>query len=144
MNAPEQFADYLVARRLKITSERLAIAKLILAAPGHLDVDALLVRLRRHQVRVSRATLYRTLAHLIDAGLVHRVIASDGYARYESMAGREHHDHMVCGQCGSILEFVDARIEKLLERACRAQRFTMEAHTLQIEGSCRGCSRPRS
>ena len=140
MNPSTSFKGYLVDQRLKVTAERLAIAEAVATTGGHFGVDALLRDLHRRKVTTSRATLYRTLAHLLDAGLVRRVTASDGNPRYESMAGRSHHDHMVCLGCDAILEFTDRAIEDLQEAACAAEGFRMTDHTLRIEGYCRSCA----
>ena len=140
MASSEPFTRYLTKQRLRVTSERVAIASSVGTMPGHFGVDSLLRQLRRRQVPVSRATLYRTLAHLLDAGLVRRVTGSDGAPRYESMVGRGHHDHMVCLGCGAILEFTDPEIETLQGRACRSRGFRMTDHTLRIEGYCRRCT----
>ena len=143
MNPTTTFKRYLVDQRLKVTAERLAIAETVATTAGHFGVDALLRDLRRRRVTASRATLYRTLAHLLDAGLVRRVTASDGNPRYESMVGRSHHDHMVCIGCDVILEFTDLAIEKLQEAACAKQGFRMTDHSLRIEGYCRSCAAAR-
>lgn len=140
MNPAGTFTHYLAERRLKVTSERLAIAGAVGAIEGHFDVDSMLLELRRQGVAVSRATLYRTLSHLLAAGLVRRVRGSDGNPRYESMVGRRPHDHMVCLRCGAILEFTEPRIEALGQAACRRHRFTMTDHSLRIEGHCADCA----
>jgi len=140
VKAFEQFRRYLVANGLKVTSERLAIAEATVETEGHFDVDTLLHRLRGRRVAASRATLYRTLAHLIDSGLVQRITASDGNARYESMAGRTQHDHMVCRECGGIQEFVAKEIGRLLDAASRRQGFRRTGHALRVEGYCDRCS----
>ena len=139
MTPTEQFRRYLADRGLKVTSERLAIVDAILGTPGHFEADVLVERLQRGSVRVSRATLYRTLNHLLKAEMVRRVTGSDGNPRYESMTGREHHDHMVCLGCSEILEFTDEQIEARQLAACRRYGFTMTDHTLRIEGYCRDC-----
>lgn len=143
-SATQQFSRYLTEKRLKVTSERLAIARSVVDTAGHFDVDSLLLALRGRQVPVSRATLYRTLTHLLEAGLVRRVRRHDGTSRYESMAGRSHHDHMICLGCDAILEFADAKIEELQEAACRREGFTMTDHSLRIEGYCHDCAAKRS
>lgn len=140
MSPAEQFTRFLSSHRLKVTSERVAVAEAIAATRGHFDVDALLDRLRRRRVPVSRATLYRTLPHLVEAGIVHRLTGPDGQSRYESMAGRRHHDHMICLRCGEIAEFESSAIERLQEAACRKRQFTMTGHVLRIEGFCRRCA----
>jgi Fur family ferric uptake transcriptional regulator len=143
VDSADSFASFLAARRLRVTSERLAIAGGVAATGGHFDVDSLLADLRRRRVAVSRATLYRTLSHLLQAGLVRRVRGPDGSPRYESMAGRRPHHHMVCLGCGAILEFTDGRLETLQRHACRRRGFTMTDHSLRIEGFCRRCAAAR-
>ena len=140
MDATKQFRKYLSQKGLKVTSERLAVGRAILAAPGHFQPDALLGRLRGDGVQVSRATLYRTLAHLLEAGMVQRLAGPDGNPRYESMSGRKRHDHMVCLGCGAILEFADPGIDRLQQDACRRAGFTSTDHALRIEGYCRRCT----
>ena len=89
---------------------------------------------------MSRATLYRTLPHLVDAGLVHKIEMAEGQARYEPMFGRHHHDHLVCLECGRIIEFENRDIERLQEEICRRKKFIMTGHTHQIRGTCEICS----
>ncbi|MGD8375013.1 MAG: transcriptional repressor [Acidobacteriota bacterium] len=139
MDASRTFSRYLADHRLKITAERLAIARAVAGREGHFDVDSLLQDLRERKVRASRATIYRTLAHLLEAGLVHRVTASGGVPLYESMAGRGHHHHMVCLGCGALLEFSDGPLEELQRTVCERNGFRMTDHTLRIEGYCRRC-----
>ena len=90
---------------------------------------------------VSRATLYRTLPRLVEAGLVHKVEMAEGQARYEPMFGRHHHDHMVCLGCGTIVEFESRDIERLQDEVCRRKKFRMTGHTHQIRGYCARCDR---
>jgi Fur family ferric uptake transcriptional regulator len=139
MTPSEQFRQYLAQEGLKVTTERLAIADAVLTTPGHFEADALLATLQLDDIRVSRATLYRTMTHLLKAEVVRRVRGPDGNPRYECMTGREHHDHLVCLGCGDILEFTDERIERLQLQVCRGRGFTMTDHTLRIEGYCRSC-----
>ena len=140
MHAAERFARYLSRNRLKMTRERREILDKVLTLRGHFDVEQLLAILNRSGLPVSRATLYRTLPRLEEAGLVHKVEVGDGQARYEPMVGRHHHDHMVCLGCGRILEFESREIERLQEDVCRKKRFRMTDHTHQIRGYCAKCS----
>ena len=88
---------------------------------------------------VSRATLYRTLARLVEAGLVHKIEMAKGQARYEVMVGRHQHDHMICLACGRIVEFESREIERLQEEICRRKGFAMTGHMHQIRGRCSAC-----
>ena len=143
MQASARFAEYLARHRLKMTRERREILEHVLSVRGHFDADHLLELLRKSGRNVSRATLYRTLARLVDSGLVHKVEMARGQARYEPMFGRHHHDHMVCLSCGKIIEFESREVERIQEEVCRRKKFTMTGHTHQIRGYCATCSRRR-
>ena len=140
-HAAARFAEYLSRNRLKMTRERRAILENVLALRGHFDVEQLLAVLHRAGLAVSRATLYRTLPRLVEAGLVHKVEMAEGQARYETMFGRHHHDHMVCLGCGAIVEFESRDIERLQDQVCRRKKFRMTDHTHQIRGYCESCDR---
>jgi Fur family ferric uptake transcriptional regulator len=139
VHAADRFAQYLSKNRLKMTRERRGILDKVLTLRGHFDVEQLLAHLNRSGLPVSRATLYRTLPRLEEAGLVHKVEMGDGQARYEPMFGRHHHDHMTCLGCGKIIEFESREIERLQEDVCRKKKFRMTDHTLQIRGYCAKC-----
>jgi Fur family ferric uptake transcriptional regulator len=139
--ASARFAEYLAKNRLKMTRERRAILDKVLGLRGHFDVEQLLALLHESGLAVSRATLYRTLPRLVDAGLVHKVEMAEGQARYEPMFGRHHHDHMVCLSCGTIVEFESRDIERLQDEVCRRKKFRMTGHTHQIRGYCERCDR---
>ncbi len=139
MDAATRFATYLADHRLKMTRERRAVLEEMLEVRGHFDADQLLAIFRRKGRPVSRATLYRTLSRLVEAGLVHKIEMERGQARYEPMFGRHHHDHMVCVACGRIIEFENRDIERLQEEVCRRKRFNMTGHTPQIRGYCSDC-----
>lgn len=140
MDAATRFADYLRGHRLRMTRERRSILDEMLEVRGHFDADQLMMLFRRKGRPVSRATLYRTLARLVDAGLVHKIEMATGQARYEPMFGRHHHDHMVCVECGRIIEFESRDIERLQDEICQRKKFTMTGHTHQIRGTCESCS----
>ena len=141
MDAATRFAGFLADHHLKMTRERRVILEEMLDVRGHFDADQLLGIFRRKGRPVSRATLYRTLARLVESGLVHKIEMARGQARYEPMFGRHHHDHMVCLECGGIFEFENRDIERLQEEICRRKRFRMTGHTHQIRGYCTDCGR---
>jgi Fur family transcriptional regulator, ferric uptake regulator len=135
----ERFEDYLKANRLRMTPERRAVLETILDREGHFDAEELLQFTRRRNKRVSRATLYRTLEHLRLAGLVKMHRFGSGHALFEHVYGRKHHDHMVCNNCGTVIEFVNEEIERLQNEVCREHRFHATSHVMQIFGLCDTC-----
>jgi Fur family ferric uptake transcriptional regulator len=140
MDAAGRFARYLASHRLKMTRSRRAILEEILAIRGHFTADDLLAHFRRRGREVAPATLYRTLARLVEAGLVHRIDMAKGQARYEPMFGRHHHDHMICLRCGKIIEFENREIERIQAAVCRRKKFHLLEHTHQLRGHCAACS----
>src|SRR5262249_40116558 len=95
---------------------------------------------RRHDPTISRATIYRTLLMLEEAGFVAGLDTGDGGRRFEHTLGHEHHDHMVCTACGRILEFRDDEVERLQQGAARRRGFTSTSHTLRLFGVCAECA----
>ena len=144
MNTREHqiFRKYLERRGLKLTAERLAVFDELFARHEHLEADELLVRLRARHKKISRATIYRTLELLVDSGIVGRVrIREEGY-RYERMRAGDHHDHLICNECGRVVEFREPRIESLQDEICQRYGFVLLSHSHQLRGVCRQC-RPR-
>ncbi|MGH9749115.1 MAG: Fur family transcriptional regulator [Candidatus Polarisedimenticolia bacterium] len=136
-----QFGQYLAGLGLKTTPERRAIVSEVLQIEEHFDPEVLESRLRRKGRRVSRATIYRTLEHLINSGLVRKTSLDLEHkiTFYENTLVREHHEHMICLGCGGVTEFTSEAIERLQDDVCLKHRFKPVRHTHQIVGFCRKC-----
>ena len=145
MKSREQsiFRNYLERRGLKLTAERQGVFDELFARHEHVEADEILVRLRAKGKKISRATIYRTLELLVDSGIVGRVrIGEIGY-RYERLRAGEHHDHLICNECGRVIEFFEPRIESLQDDVCERYGFLSISHSHQMRGICRQC-RPRA
>ena len=138
----EIFRKYLERRGLKLTAERQALFDELFARHEHLEADDLLGRLRAKHKKISRATIYRTLDLLVDSGIVGRVRVGESGYRYERLRAGEHHDHLICNDCGRVLEFFEPRIETLQDEVCERYGFLALSHSHQMRGLCRHC-RPR-
>ncbi|MCM3877222.1 MAG: transcriptional repressor [Thermoanaerobaculia bacterium] len=140
-NADERrvFDDFLRKRSLKVTRERTALFDEIFSTHRHFDAEDLVIRMRDRGTKVSRATIYRTLELLHECGLVGRVRLNEEKYRYERLRKGEHHDHLVCSNCGKVIEFIDAAIEKRQEAVCREYDFAATSHSHQIRGICSAC-----
>ena len=88
---------------------------------------------------ISRATVYRTIDLLVKNNLVRKLELGDGRARYESKMNSSHHDHLICMDCGDILEFVDDEIESKQEEIALQNGFVLKKHIHQLFGSCKKC-----
>lgn len=133
------FRGYLAGQNLKMTQERRGILDEVFSSDEHFGADELHLRFVRKKVRMSRATIYRALDHLVKSGLVRRVYLDQKKAFYEHVYGRRHHEHMICLSCGKVIEFSDDPLERRQERVCRDLGFKALRHSLRIVGLCSDC-----
>jgi Fur family ferric uptake transcriptional regulator len=138
----EIFRKYLERRGLKLTTERRALFDEVFARHEHVEADELLVRLRAKHKKISRATIYRTLELLADSGIVGKLRIGEAGYRYERLRAGDHHDHLICKECGRVVEFYEPRIEQLQDVVCERYGFILLDHSHQMRGICRSC-RPR-
>lgn len=135
----ERFKAFLKGRGLSLTSQRDAVFEEVFRYHGHLEADEIADRLRRSGRRASRATVYRTLDLLVEAGLAKRVRLGSAQRQYEHVHPGEHHDHLVCEKCGKVLEFYSPEIEDCQARVCDENDFEPVRHTMIIFGLCSRC-----
>ncbi len=131
------FADFIQRRGLKTTRQRNTIISTFFRLKGHISVEELLVEVKRANPRIGYATVYRTLHLLVESGLVQERRFGDGLARYEGHSEIEHHDHMICLECGVIFEFYNPRLEALQEKLAEENNFEIYRHRLELYGVCK-------
>jgi len=141
----DRLEAFLRTRGLRLTRQRLAILDAIYATHRHLTTDQLYDLLqkgpRTARLKISRATVYRTLALLCEGGFVQALdVGREQGTLYEHTLGHEHHDHMICLDCGRIIEFSDAQLERAQEAAVRRAGFRSTSHRLNVFGSCARCA----
>jgi Fur family ferric uptake transcriptional regulator len=137
----ELLQRYMAQRGLKTTRQRNLIIDTFFSTAGHLSVDDVWAKVRQRDARVSVATVYRTMKLLSECGLAQARNFGDGQTRYEAAVGRHHHDHLICTQCGAIVEFENDRIESLQEAVARKHGFRVTSHKMELYGLCRNCQR---
>jgi Fur family ferric uptake transcriptional regulator len=136
-----KFESYLRSRSLKLTPQRRRIFERAFATHQHFSAETLYAWMAEEDgPRVSRATVYRTLALLEEGGFVES-LDTGGELVYEHILGHGHHDHLICVDCGRIAEFREPRIEELQEQAARDKGFTLLSHSLRLMGRCGACAR---
>jgi len=133
------FRTYLASQNLKMTQERRQILDEVFSSAEHFGADELHLRFVKKRIAVSRATIYRTLEHLVQSGLVRRVYLDQKKAFYEHAYGRRHHEHMICLSCGKVIEFSDDPLEQRQDKVCKELRFKPLRHSLRIVGLCADC-----
>ena len=137
----DEVEHHLHEKGLRRTGARRKILEAVFEGDGHFTAEDLLDRMRGHGVRVSRASVYRTLALLVEGGWVETREFQRGQLMYECMLGHRHHDHLICTRCGKIVEFENDEIERLQTETARAHGFVLDSHSLRLFGRCSSCSR---
>jgi len=137
----DRFAGFLQDQGLKLTGERSALVREIFSTHYHFEADELLFTMKEKSVKISRATVYRTLELLVKSGMVRRVHLGEDHYHYEHVQGTSHHDHLICTTCGAVIEFHDPQLEESALQICERKKFTPTFHNLQILGVCDSCKR---
>ncbi len=134
-----RFEQYLRSKGLSLTPQRQFIFDYLSSDTSHFDAEELIAALKRERISVSRATVYRTLGHLEEAGFIRKIELDQGHTHWEFVEGSVHHEHLVCEKCGRIEEFTDLQLESRISFVAMENGFAMTRHTIQIFGLCRGC-----
>jgi Fur family ferric uptake transcriptional regulator len=137
----DDVARLIKAKGLKCTRQRSLIIDTFLASEGHASVEELWSKVRSADAKVSVATVYRTMKLLVESGLAHARNFGDGQTRYEAAIGRHHHDHLICTNCGDIIEFENDRIEQLQDTIAKRHGFKVTSHKMELYGLCKNCQR---
>lgn len=125
----------------RATPERFAVLDAVLKSQGHFDAESLYYRMISNGIKISKATVYNTLDLLQECGLVSKYRFAENTSRYEKAFGRPHHHHLICLECGDIVEFVSEKLERIQNDVCRDNNFEYQSSTLQIFGTCLKCRR---
>lgn len=128
------FRRYLHEQNLKFTSERAMMLDAVLRKQGLFSPEQLANDLKALGHHVSRATLYRTLNHLQDAGILKQVFFDNKQSYYEVIAGRQTHDYLICVVTGKVIEFNSEKLRQLRDEICREHGFDPLSHRFQIFG----------
>src|SRR6267143_1044809 len=144
-NSEEQevLLKHIQKRGLKRTAQRDLILDIFLRTEAHLSSEDLYRLVQKDDPSIGQTTVYRTLKLLTEAGLAREVRFGDGRTHYEHNYKHEHHDHMICSECGKIIEFYSAELEALQDAMAAKHRFEISQHLLRIIGVCAECRRAR-
>src|SRR6476659_7781915 len=127
----------------KPSSKREQIVNVFLRQEGHLSADDLVDLIRKEDSRISRATVYRTLQWMADAGIARKVDFGEGRFRFEHSYRHPRHFHLICKECNRSFEFLSSDIEALVEEVAAARGFAPRQSVLQIHGTCEACQTGR-
>ena len=128
------FRRFLKRHGLKFTSERAMILDAVLAKTDVFEADQLLNEMRQGDNRVSKATIYRTLKHLLEARIISEVLIDSRQTHYRLAFGREPKGHLVCVETNRIIEFPTTELKALQDRICAQHGFEPVSHRMVVYG----------
>lgn len=135
----EQFKHFLKKNDLKYTKERKELLKAIVLLRDHFHAEDIYQQLRKQNSKVSLATVYRTIPLLMRSELITETLFGGEKIVYEKIYNKPHHDHMVCLNCGKIIEFTSSEVDNLQKDICQRYSFTPAEHRLELKGYCQAC-----
>ena len=125
------------------SSKRELIVNVFLRQEGHLSADDLVDLIRSEDQRISRATVYRTLQWMVEAGIARKVDFGEGRFRFEHSYRHPRHFHLICKSCNRSYEFLSSDIEGLVEEIAAARGFAARQSVVQVYGTCEECQTGR-
>ena len=137
------FLEHLQATGLRRTGQRDLILQIFLSTEDHLTSDDLHRLVLKKDESVGLTTVYRTLKVFIEAGLAREVRFGDNKTYYEHHYNHAHHDHMICTECGKVIEFFSAEIENLQDQMASNFGFRPTHHSLRMWGVCSDCQKAK-
>jgi len=135
--------DHMIKKGLRSTDQRRLIVETFFQSPNHVSIEELLAQVRREDAKVGYATVYRTLKLLAECGVAYERKFGDGLTRYELADEASHHDHLICVECATIVEFEEPRIEVLQEEVAERHGYLLRSHKHEMYGICPDCQAAR-
>lgn len=139
-DALANFLRLMDERGLNTTQQRISIAKIFFSMKGHYSLEDIYDKINKKMPSIGQTTVYRTIKLLCDVGLAEELQVGDGVARYEVASDKEHHDHLVCKECGKTVEFNLPDVEKIQQELAQSCGFILLEHHHLLIGICDECA----
>ncbi len=132
------------SKGLKITRQRKQMLDAILEYQSHFHADELYEKLREQNIYISRATIYRTIQLFCENNIIREAISYNNIRYYECCLKRKSHDHLLCIECGKIIEIKDEKLDKIKKEIYEKYNFTAYNHQVLLNGICENCRRKQN
>jgi Fur family ferric uptake transcriptional regulator len=126
----------------RLTRTRRSVASLIARRGGHFTAADLLADARQHDLRLGRATIFRTLELFGDLGVLERIDLPSGEHAYVACEPLHHH-HLVCSRCGATTDVEDCGMQAVAGEVARRTGYRIDSHRLELYGVCPTCQQTR-
>jgi len=133
------YKDFLKSKGLLYTQPRELILKEAMSAFCHFSADELTSQMHKNGINISRATVYRTLASMKDAGILSSVDFGHGHIHYEAKKTKKYHEHITCEKCNAIYEIQVENLAKVINAAGAKAKFKHIEYAIRISGVCEKC-----
>lgn len=140
---PNLFRTRISEEGLKTTRQREEVLNVFLNSSGHKSLAQIYAQVAKTNPKIGYTTVYRTLRLLTRLGLATQRKFADGETRYEPASEGSHHDHLICLDCGKIIEFEDPTLEALQNGIAQRHRFKISHHRMELYGRCEECNRKK-
>ena len=138
-NELDIFKDFLHQQQLNWTPQRKKILEVLLSCEKHISIELLHEKIQERYPSIGISTLYRTLKLLVECGLVESHSFKSGKKTYELILNVGHHDHLICTQCETTIEFEHPLIERYQMEICERYNFILMSHKMDLFGVCKDC-----
>ena len=132
MEKIELLVEALKKEGLRFTEQRKSIWDEITSSDDHREAEDIFLALRKKNINVSRATVYRTIDVLVKNNLVRKLDIGDAPSKYENKIDSHHHDHMICLDTGDIIEFYSEELENLQDEIAKKHGYKVIRHVHQL------------
>jgi Fur family ferric uptake transcriptional regulator len=135
----ERLTEYLEKKGLRKTRERYAVLDEIFSLNKHFDIESLFDYMKSKNHQISRATLYNTINLLVESKLIVKHNYDNNTAIFEKNNEQSEHHHIICNQCGKIIEFSNSKIDSICSSISEKLNFSVQYHLLYLYGTCNEC-----
>ncbi len=131
--------SYLQSNGLKLSFGRELVFQAAIGSHGHFTAEELVKLLKKQPQRVSRATVYRSLKELLEAGVIRETAFGDKHHHFEHVYDEDPHHHAQCIRCHSFIEFPDLKEDTVYRPILEKEGFKILGHEMHFYGICRKC-----
>jgi len=136
----ERYENVFRDNNYKLTAQRRDILDVLVGNSGkHFSAEELYAEVKKINPDIGLATVYRTLELMCQLGIAHQLDFDTNYKRYELNLEGDHHHHLICVDCGKIVEFTDQDMEDFEKRLEKDYDFRIIDHNIKVFGYCKEC-----